>query len=105
MSTPVAKATARPGHRTPKPRFRYLGEERVIPVQSGKRMIGERILEKRIADERTVEQRSLGEETRRKRLEGRITRKNMVREQLPRKHLTISNNAMREGNRRRRGEN
>jgi hypothetical protein len=40
MSTPVAKATARPGHRTPKPRFRYLGEERVIPVQSGKRMIG-----------------------------------------------------------------
>jgi len=40
MSTPAAKVTARPGHRTPKPRFRYLGEERVIPVQSGRRMIG-----------------------------------------------------------------
>lgn len=40
MSTPVAKATAVPGFRTSRHRYRYLGDKRVIPVQSGKKMIG-----------------------------------------------------------------
>jgi len=40
MSTPVAKATAVPGFKTSRPKYRFLADKRVIPVQSGRKMIG-----------------------------------------------------------------
>ena len=40
MSAPAAKATAVPGFRTSRHRYRFLGEKRVIPVRSGRKMIG-----------------------------------------------------------------
>jgi hypothetical protein len=40
MSTPATRATGAPGSRTSHHKFRYLGDKRVIPVQSGRKMIG-----------------------------------------------------------------
>ncbi len=40
MSTPATRATGAPGSRSSRHKFRYLGDKRVIPVQSGNKMIG-----------------------------------------------------------------
>jgi len=40
MGTPASKSTGAPGSRTSHHKFRYLGDKRVMPVQSGRKMIG-----------------------------------------------------------------
>ena len=40
MATPASRPTGAPGSRTSHHKLRYLGDKRVIPVQSGGKMIG-----------------------------------------------------------------
>ena len=40
MGTPASRSTGAPGSRTSQHKFRYLGDKRVTPVQSGRKMIG-----------------------------------------------------------------